>query len=80
MIYMENPHEEGYFFSLNYPACKITDFGYTASYIRQASPELGGAPIIMSDGGFSGTVKVTHLDLSYILCSIYDNADMISHI
>ena len=35
-------------FALKYiPASKITDFGYTASYMRQASPELGGAPIIM---------------------------------
>ena len=39
------------------PASKITDFGYTASYIRQASPELGGAPIIMTDVGPGGIVN-----------------------
>ena len=54
-----------------YPASKITDFGYTASYIRQASPELGGAPIIMTDVGPGGIVNCTHQELSYIRCSIY---------
>ena len=61
-----------------HPASKITDFGYTA--IRQASPELGGAPIIMFDVGPGGIVNGTHQDLSYIQCSIYYSADMISHI
>ena len=61
-------------------AGKITNFGYTALYIRQASPELGGAPIIMSDIGPGGIVNGTHPDLSYIRCSIYYSADMISHI
>ena len=61
-------------------ASKITNFGYTASYIRQASPELGRAPIIMSDVVPGDIVNSTHPDLSYIRCSIYYSADMISHI
>ena len=36
-------------FAMDHPASKITDFGYTTLYVRQASPELGGAPIMMSD-------------------------------
>ena len=52
------------------PASKITNFGYTSLYIRQASPELGGAPIIMSDVGPGGIVNGTHQELSYIRCSM----------
>ena len=50
----------------NIPASKITDFGYTASYIQQALPEFGGAPIIMSYVGPGGIVNGTHPNLSYI--------------
>ena len=48
--------------------------------IYEALPELGGAPIIMSDVGPGGIVNGTHPNLSYIRCSIYDSADSISHI
>ena len=39
-----------------------------------------GATIFMSDVGPGGIVNGTHQDLSYIRCSIYYSADMISHI
>ena len=74
-------HKAFFFFNITdkYPACKKTNFGYTASYIRQALPELARTRIIMSYVGPGGILNVTHLDLSYIRWSIYDSTDMISH-
>ena len=48
--------------------------GYTASYIRQASLELGGVPIPLFDVGLGGILKGSHPDLSYIRNRTCDSA------
>ena len=58
----------------DYPANTKTAGGYTASYIRQASLELGGVPIPLFDVGLGGILKGSHPDLWYIRNRTCDSA------
>ena len=59
---------------LTYPANTKTAGGYTASYIRQASLELGEVPIPLFDVGLGRIQKGSHPDLSYIRNRTCDSA------